>query len=377
MSPVPAPDAAAPAPMDRAVSAALEGVRGANPLVGAVVIGPDGTLLAMGHHRGAGTAHAEVDALEAFARARRTDPAVDAVDPRTCTLHVTLEPCDHTGRTDPCSQAILAAGIGHCVYAVADATGPEDGGAARLRRHGVAVEGPTGHPDAVALTSRWRAVQDAGRPWVTARLAQSLDGQAAAADGTSQWITSAAARAHSHKLRARVDAILVGTGTVLADDPSLTARTPKSGLAGTQPVPVVLGRRAIPADAAVHRHPAGPVLHLTEQDPGRVLERIAEHPGPWPHGGTRCAHVMLEGGPTLIGAWLRAGLVDELHVYTAPVLLGAGLPAVQDLRIATLADALRWHPDPAQQGPVRTLGPDVWTHLSPVPAPGWTTGKAG
>lgn len=357
----------APDPMALAVGAALRGVRGANPLVGAVLTDDAGRVLAAGHHRGRGTAHAEVDALARWEAARAADPALAALDPAGLTLHVTLEPCDHTGSTGPCSGAILASGVGAVRYAVADPTGVDGGGAARLAAHGVRVSGPTGEPAALALTERWRRARDAGRPWITGHLAQSLDGHAAAADGTSRWITGAASRAHAHRVRARVDAIVVGTGTVLADDPRLTVRDAAGAETGPQPVPVVQGRTPIPAGAALRARPE--TLHVPAHEPEAVLAALAARPGPWPHGGARPGHVLIEGGPRVLGAWIRAGLVDELMVYTAPLLLGAGRPAVAGLDVRTLADGLRWHPDPAEDGPVRALGEDVWTHLAPVPAP--------
>lgn len=339
-------------PMDLAVGAALRGVRGANPLVGAVLTDAAGRILAVGHHRGRGTAHAEVDALTRWRAARAADPALATLDPAGLTLHVTLEPCDHTGSTGPCSQAVLDAGIGALRYAVADPTGHDGGGAARLAAHGVHVTGPTGEAAALTLTARWREVRDAGRPWVTGHLAQSLDGHAAAADGTSQWITGPDSRVHAHEVRSRVDAIVVGTGTVLADDPRLTARDAAGAELAHQPVPVVQGHRPVPDGAA-----------------------LAAHPGPWPHG-RRAEHVLIEGGPRVLGAWLRAGLVDELMVYTAPLLLGPGRAAVAGLDVATLSEGPRWHPDPAEGGPARALGVDVWTHLSPVPAPRLPTAPA-
>ncbi|MCV7622258.1 bifunctional diaminohydroxyphosphoribosylaminopyrimidine deaminase/5-amino-6-(5-phosphoribosylamino)uracil reductase RibD [Micrococcus luteus] len=360
-------------PMDLAVRAALRGVRGANPLVGAVLTDEAGRVLAVGHHRGRGTAHAEVDALTRWRAARATDPALAALDPAGLTLHVTLEPCDHTGSTGPCSQAVLDAGIGALRYAVADPTGHDGGGAARLAAHGVHVTGPTGEAAALTLTARWREVRDAGRPWVTGHLAQSLDGHAAAADGTSQWITGPDSRVHAHEVRSRVDAIVVGTGTVLADDPRLTARDAVGAELAHQPVPVVQGHRPVPDGAALRTHPV--VLEVLDHDPHAVLAVLAAHPGPWPHG-RRAEHVLIEGGPRVLGAWLRASLVDELMVYTAPLLLGPGRAAVAGLDVATLSEGLRWHPDPAEGGPVRALGVDVWTHLSPVPAPRLATAPA-
>ncbi|MDY6054772.1 bifunctional diaminohydroxyphosphoribosylaminopyrimidine deaminase/5-amino-6-(5-phosphoribosylamino)uracil reductase RibD [Micrococcus sp.] len=364
-TPGPGPDAGpATDPLDLAAEAALAGPRGANPLVGAAITAPDGQVIALGHHRGRGTAHAEVDAIAAWHAARGADPALAALDPAACTMHVTLEPCDHTGSTGPCSQAVLAAGFGALRYAVADPTGTDGGGAARLARAGVAVAGPTGHAASERLTARWRHVRETGRPWVTAHLAQSLDGQAAAADGTSRWITGPAARAHAHRVRARVDAIVVGTGTVAADDPRLTARDEAGADLPVQPVPVVVGRRDLPASAALARRPD--LIHVRSHNPHEVLAALAGRPGPWPHGADRPGHLLIEGGPHVLGAWCAAGLVDEVFAYTAPLMLGPGLPALAGLPVGTLTDALRWSPDPAEDGPVRMLGTDVLTHLTPA-----------
>ena len=166
------------------------------------------------------------------------------------------------------------------------------------------VAGPTEHPGAFDLTDRWRRARAEGRPFVTAHLAQSLDGCAAAADGTSRWITSAQSRAHAHAVRSRVDAIVVGTGTVIADDPRLTARHDDGSSASAQPVPVVMGYREIPTGAALRGHPAlvpgEEPLHVRSHDPAEVLTAIADRPGPWPHGGRGCEHLLIEGGPTML-----------------------------------------------------------------------------
>ncbi len=165
------------------------------------------------------------------------------------------------------------------------------------------------------------------------KTACSLDGRVAAADGTSRWITSRASREHAHRVRTSVDAIVVGTGTVLADDPALTARLPDGSLAAHQPLRVVVGHRPIPATARLHEAGAH-LLHERTRDLPAVLARLAA---------VEVRTVLLEGGPTLLTAGLRAGLVDELHAYVAPVLLGAGRPGVGDIGVATLDDAPRWH----------------------------------
>lgn len=343
------------AALDDAVAAARRGHRGANPLVGAVVLGPDGSVLATGYHRGRGTDHAEVDALRVFADRATAEDLPALAD---CTLVITLEPCDHTGVTGPCSQAILAAGVGTVRYAVHDPTGTEGGGAARLRRAGIDVAEVPGHRGAEELNSRWHQARVTGRPFVTAHLAQTLDGRVAAADGTSQWITGAASRAHAHEVRSRVDAIVVGTGTVVADDPRLTARDADGLDLPVQPLPIVQGLREIPPTAALRRR-AWHQVH--SHDPHAVLEDLAQGSGQRP-----VRHLLIEGGPTVLSAWVAAGLVDEMFVYQAPLALGEGPSGLAPLGVNTLSQAHHFTLDPAENGPVRQLGQDILIHLAPT-----------
>lgn len=306
--------------MSRALELAANGPRGLNPQVGAVILSPAGDVLAEGWHRGTGTPHAEVDALSKL--------APDAA--RGATAVVTLEPCNHTGRTGPCTQALVDAGIARVVYALDDPGAVSGGGAEHLRAAGVEVEAGEQADAATALIADWLAVQRLGRPHVTVKWAQSLDGRAAASDGTSRWITGPHARADVHRRRAASDAIVVGTGTVLADDPALTARD-GDALLPDQPVPVVVGWREIPSDAALHRHPHEAV-HYPTHDLATVLGDLRER-------GVQRAFV--EGGPTLASAFIAAGLADELLVYLAPVLLGGGRLALTDLGVTTIGDARR------------------------------------
>ena len=340
--------AAEAAAMDAALAAALQGPRGANPLVGAVVITPDGTPLATGYHRGAGTAHAEADAI-----ARATAAGHDL---RGTTMVVTLEPCNHCGRTGPCTQAIIEAGITDVVYAIDDPHDPAAGGAATLRSAGVRVRSGLGAEAALELNRRWFDAVAAMRPFVTLHIAQTLDSRIAASDGTSQWISCPESLADNHALRSRIDAILVGTQTVLVDNPRLTARGADGEPAGRQPLRVVMGYREIPADAAIHGDD-GKVLHLPTRDPREALDRLFS-------AGVR--HLMVEGGSRILSAFLAAGLVDELIVYLAPTLLGSGTPALEDLGITTLADAQHWEWDTASGGAVQLLGRDLRLHLSPA-----------
>lgn len=329
--------------MDRALELARRGpAHGPNPRVGCVLLAPDGARLAEGWHEGAGTPHAEAAALAAARRA--------GVDVRGATAVVTLEPCDHTGRTGPCSVALRDAGIGRVVHALDDPNPTAAGGAARLRAAGVDVLGGVRAAEAAELVTVWAFAVRAGRPFVTLKLAATLDGRVAAADGTSRWITGPAARSHAHGVRAEVDAIAVTTGTVLADDPELTARTAGGGLAAHQPLRVVVGRREVPSGARV-RGAGGELVHVRSHDPAELLATLAARD---------VRHLLVEGGPALAGALLRASLVDEVHAYVAPVLLGAGPAVVPDLGIGTLADAVR-----LDTVSVEVLGPDVLVIANP------------
>ncbi len=303
------------------VLAARGPARGANPQVGCVILSSAGEVIAEGWHRGLGTAHAEVDALSRL-------PADRA---RGATAVVTLEPCNHHGHTGPCSEALIEAGIARVFYAVSDPNPAASGGAARLREAGVEVTGGV-LADAVSEFLRpWLTAVRLGRPYVALKWASSLDGRAAAADGTSQWITGEAARAHVHLQRAAADAIVVGTGTVLADDPSLTARDANGALLAEQPVPVVIGEREVPAGARLRGHPR-PFVATGSRDLEKALSGLYTQ-------GIR--RVLVEGGPALASAFVAAGLVDEYLVYLAPVLLGGPRLAIGDLGIGTLGEARR------------------------------------
>jgi diaminohydroxyphosphoribosylaminopyrimidine deaminase/5-amino-6-(5-phosphoribosylamino)uracil reductase len=293
---------------------------GPNPRVGCVLLAPDGRIVAQGHHRGAGTAHAEADALAAAGDAARGATAV-----------VTLEPCNHTGRTGPCAEALLEAGVRRVVYAQADPNPVAAGGAARLRAAGVEVEAGLLAEEARALNAVWTRATELQRPFVTWKFATTLDGRSAAADGTSRWVSSTAARRDTHRLRALSDTMLVGTNTVAVDDPDLTVRDDDDHPLARQPLRVVMGLRDLPPVKRIFNDRAE-TLQLRTRDPRQALKEL------WVRDRR---HVFLEGGPTLAAAFLRAGLVDEIVAYVAPLLLGAGRNAVADLGIGTIADALR------------------------------------
>jgi len=330
------------------VLAASPGVPlGPNPRVGCVLLAPDGTTVAEGFHRGAGAPHAEVDALSRAGEAARGATAV-----------VTLEPCNHTGRTGPCAQALADAGVARVVYAQADTNPVATGGAVALRNAGVDVEGGLLAEQARALNREWTFAVESGRPFVTWKFATTLDGRSAAADGTSRWVSSAPARRDTHRLRGLCDAILVGTGTVLVDDPQLTVRDAddRSLPRERQLLRAVMGLRDVPAGRRVLDDAAETVL-LRTRDPHEALAALRERDR---------QHVFLEGGPTLAGAFLRAGLVDEVVTYVAPMLLGGGRSAVGDLGIESIADAL--HLD-ITDVTVLGHGPDTNLRLTMTPPP--------
>lgn len=329
--------------MRRAVAAARSGPLGdPNPRVGAVIADATGQVVGVGYHRGSGTPHAEVDALAQAGEAARGG-----------TAFVTLEPCHHTGRTGPCTQALIDAGIVRVVYGQDDPNSEAAGGADALAAAGVQVEGGFLLAECMALNPAWTVAMTLGRPFVTWKYAASLDGRSAAADGTSQWLTGPEARADVHRMRGDCGAIMVGTGTALADNPRLTVRDADGALRDRQPLRVVVGRRDLPPDAHLLDEDA-PTLQLRTHDPHAVLAELHAR-------GVR--HVFLEGGPTLAAAFIREQLVDLSVAYVAPALLGAGAAAVGDLGVGTLDRAMRH-----QLLDARALGSDVRIMLRPLRA---------
>lgn len=318
--------------------AALGPAHGPNPRVGCVITDAAGVVLGEGWHHGAGTPHAEPAAL---ADARERGHSVVGA-----TAYVTLEPCSHTGRTGPCTEALQNAGISVVRYAVADPNPDAAGGGEVLRAAGVDAEYAPYVP-AASLNARWLTSMSMGRPYVIVKWASTLDGRTAAVDGTSFWITGDEARAHSHTVRGEVDAIVVGTGTVLTDDPSLSART-EDAEAGHQPLRVVMGLRSAvdSGDTAGKRvwrdHNA---MAVATRDPVAVLAELHAR---------EARVVLVEGGATVTTAFIAAGLVDEIHAYIAPAILGAGTAAVNDVGIATMSAALR-----GQDVSTRQLGADT------------------
>src|SRR3954447_3259024 len=308
----------------RAMRRALEIARtpgvplGPNPRVGCVLLAPDGSEVAEGYHRGAGTPHAEAVAL--------TNAGDDA---RGATAVVTLEPCNHTGRTGPCAQALLDAGVRRVVFAQPDRNPVASGGADTLRAAGADVAEGLLLDQARDLNRAWTFATDHGRPFVTWKFATTLDGRSAAADGSSRWVSSRAARVDSHRLRAQCDVMLVGTNTGVVDDPELTVRDEYEEPMPHQPLRVVMGERDLPDGKRVFNERAES-LQLRTRDPEKALAELFT---------LDRQHVFLEGGARLAAAFLQAGLIDEAVVYVAPKLLGAGTAAVADLGITNIGDA--------------------------------------
>jgi diaminohydroxyphosphoribosylaminopyrimidine deaminase/5-amino-6-(5-phosphoribosylamino)uracil reductase len=320
-----------------------------NPPVGAVVLAADGRLIGEGATAPAGGPHAEIVALRAAGAQARGGTAV-----------VTLEPCAHTGRTGPCTEALLAAGIAKVIYALDDPNPAASGGAASLRAAGVEVHaGVEANAAASGALRPWLHAVQSGRPYVTWKYAATLDGRVAAADSSARWISSPASRADAHAFRAIVDAIVVGSGTVLADDPQLTVRDGDDELAPRQPLRVVLDRRHRTPQTARVLDNAAETLLLDTAVPRFALKALYDR-------GVR--HVLLEGGPTVAGAFVEAHCIDEVIAYIAPTLLGAGAAALGDAGIASLPEAVTLDVDT-----VTRLGPDIKIVARPV----WGSHTAG
>jgi diaminohydroxyphosphoribosylaminopyrimidine deaminase/5-amino-6-(5-phosphoribosylamino)uracil reductase len=291
--------------MQRAIALSEKGLgkTAPNPIVGAVIIDSNGAVLGEGFHdRNKSSDHAEVVAIKAAGEKTQGS-----------TIVVTLEPCNHTGSTGPCVQAIIDAGITTVVYAVTDPNEKAAGGAAALRAAGITViEGVL--KDEAAFSNRaWLMKIRKNRPFFTWKVAATLDGKVAAADGTSKWITNEASRADVQVLRRQADAILVGTNTVIVDNPHLIPRGDFAGYAHN-PIRVVCGEQELPKDAQVFDDAAQTVV-VKSKDLDVLVEKLNE---------LGINHVFVEAGPTLGSAMLDGCLLDELIMYQAPSLLGTG-----------------------------------------------------
>jgi diaminohydroxyphosphoribosylaminopyrimidine deaminase/5-amino-6-(5-phosphoribosylamino)uracil reductase len=303
-----------------------------NPWVGAVLVTPNGESFE-GATAPPGGPHAEVVALQA---------AGDRA--RGATLYSTLEPCAHHGRTPPCTGAIAAFGVARVVVAILDPDPQVSGrGAAELRDRGVAVDVGVGADEAHELLAPYLKHRLTGRPWVVLKLAATLDGHIAAPDGTARWLTGDAARADAHTLRALSDAVLVGAGTVRADDPELTVRV--GPVPEHQPLRVVLGHA--PDGARVH-----PALELSGE-PGEVLDEL---------GAKGVLQLLVEGGAHVASAFHRAGVVDRYVFYFAPALFGGddAVPMFSGPGAASIDDLWR-----GRLVSVTPLGADVRVELAP------------
>jgi diaminohydroxyphosphoribosylaminopyrimidine deaminase / 5-amino-6-(5-phosphoribosylamino)uracil reductase len=299
---------------------------GPNPRVGCVILDERGVHVGQGFHRGAGTPHAEVVALQVSGSRAKGGTAL-----------VTLEPCRHTGRTGPCTDELIRAGVSKVIFAVEDPGEESSRGAEVLRSAGIEVVQAEGllADRARELLTPWVFAVTQGRPYVTLKVAASLDGRVAAQDGSSHWITGDTARADVHSVRSQVDAIVIGSGTVAIDNPSLTARNVDGTLMVHQPLRVIVGMSDLPVGATLSTvHPGeSEILHLRTHDVRNVLATLGER---------SVRHVLVEGGPTLAAAFVRAQVVDRIEWYTAPVLFGSGIHAMGDLSITNIAQVQRW-----------------------------------
>ena len=312
--------------MWRALEIALLGPEhGPNPQVGAVIVDENNEIVGEGWHQGSGTAHAEVMALESVTHRKDANGKL----PVGFTAVVTLEPCNHTGKTGPCAEALIEAGITRVVYAVADPGVISANGAATLRAAGIEVIEGVLHERAQLQGKVWLTSMRKRRPFVTLKWASTLDGRAAANDGTSKWITGQEARHDVHLRRSNVDAIIAGTGTILADDAQLSARLPQGGYYPHQPLRVVVGQAELAKTLRVFDESAE-TIQFKSQDLAAILTELFER-------GVR--HALVEGGPTLASAFIEAELFDEVLIYQAPLLVGGQIPTVRDIGANTMAEA--------------------------------------
>ncbi|HLK14278.1 MAG TPA: bifunctional diaminohydroxyphosphoribosylaminopyrimidine deaminase/5-amino-6-(5-phosphoribosylamino)uracil reductase RibD [Fimbriimonadaceae bacterium] len=338
--------------MQRAVALSKRGYPAPNPHVGCVIV-KDGAIVGEGYHNHAGGPHAEVAALR-------------AAGPRAAgaSVYVTMEPCNHHGRTPPCSEALLAAGVAKVSYAVSDPNPVAGGGAEALRAAGIAVSHGLLANEAEAANEMWLTAVRRRRPYVVAKAAASLDAKAALPTGESKWITGESARRRGHVLRAECGAVMVGRRTVLADEPLLTARIPR---VPNQPTRIILDRNGqLSPDHRVFDNSA-PSLRVVGPgakhegmlvpmkgdgfDLPALLDRLY---------GEGFTSILVEGGPTTLGAFFAAGLVDRLHLFVAPKVLGDGIDWVRGMHVATLAQAPEF-----KLLQVRRHGPDLELILSP------------
>lgn len=309
--------------MNRALELALLGpTTGINPQVGAVILNSNSEVIGEGYHKGSGTAHAEVVALEQALNGASKLPSGS-------TAVVSLEPCNHTGKTGPCAKALIDAGISKVVYASSDEGLHSSHGAKTLSDAGVEVLGGVHKDKADQQLRVWLTATRNQRPFVTLKWASSIDGRAAANDGTSKWISGEQSRADAHQRRTAVDAILVGTGTALMDDPELTARKPDGSLFENQPLRVIVGESELPSSLRVFNDAAETITIKTQSIHGALSELYERG----------IKHVLVEGGPTLASRFVQLDLVDEYVIYLAPKLLGGEKLAINSIDVTSISEA--------------------------------------
>ncbi len=342
--------------MRRAIELAAPHRTHPNPRVGAVIVDESGQVVGEGAHHGVGQPHAEVVAL-----AEARDQA------RGSTLFVTLEPCSHQGETPPCAGAVAEAGVRKVVIGAIDPDQRVSGaGVAWLKEAGIEVETGVLAPEAESVDPAYFHHRRTGLPLVTLKVAMTLDGSVAATDGSSQWITSEEARQDAHRLRATMDAVVVGAGTFRADDPLLTARV--EGVE-KQPVPVVVaGRQSLPIDRRIWERsplvisarplgvPSGEVVVVGGDDewpdPVKSAQALADR---------GLLDLLLEGGPQLTGAWWRAGVVSRGVIYVGPRMAGGRGMAPIEGDFATMAQS-----SAVNINDVRMVGPDIRIEFLPL-----------
>jgi len=326
--------------MRRAMELSLLGpTYGGNPQVGAVILDKDLNIIAEGFHKGAGTNHAEVDALSKLSTV-----------PEGATAVVTLEPCNHTGRTGPCAQALINAGINKVVYGASDPGDASAGGAKTLASARVEVVAGLLADEIETQQRVWLTSMKKQRPFITLKWAQTLDGRSAASDKTSKWISGPESRNHVHKLRSEIDAILVGTNTVLQDDPELTARKPDGSLYEHQPLRVILGKTDLNPSLRVFNNDAETIQFKTHD----LLEAISSL---W---NANVRHLLVEGGSKVMSSFIEAALFDEFLIYQAPLLVGGSNVAVEEIGISTMAEAKQ-----LDFTEVNQLGKDIFIRAIP------------
>ena len=284
-----------------------------NPIVGCIIVDSKGNVIAEEFHNGG--AHAESKAINSL-----------SAIPSDATLLTTLEPCNHHGKTEPCSDLIIKSGIKNVVFSIADPNPIAQGGSKKLRDAGLNVTSGV-LTEKVEFTNRhWLQKIKTGRPYFTWKIAMTLDGKIAALDGSSKWITSVESRGDVSKLRSQADAVLIGTGTALADNPSLNSHN----IDRRQPLRIVMGKSEVPASHKLNDESA-PTYFLKSHEATDLIELLS---------GLEVNQVLVESGPKLGTALLKQGLIDEIVAYIAPSILGSGSSFVGDLNISSLSERM-------------------------------------